>query len=181
MSKQGGPGVPSPVFGFLGWKCGWKWISLRNKRGSAFSANPLDFSVAGTTRLELATSGVTGRRSNQLNYAPGWWVQSSRFASSKLRADIPEPRTLNLEPKIGRRNRVRTCDPRLVRPMLSQLSYPPAPISSLMEAPLSRGLFRESWNQGPHPVAGGHSCRSSRKRCPRRTLHQAQVRRRCHQ
>jgi hypothetical protein len=26
--------------------------------------------VAGTTRLELATSGVTGRRSNQLNYAP---------------------------------------------------------------------------------------------------------------
>ena len=30
--------------------------------------------VAGATRLELATSGVTGRRSNQLNYAPaeGW-------------------------------------------------------------------------------------------------------------
>ncbi len=26
--------------------------------------------LAGTTRLELATSGVTGRRSNQLNYAP---------------------------------------------------------------------------------------------------------------
>ncbi len=26
--------------------------------------------VAGATRLELATSGVTGRRSNQLNYAP---------------------------------------------------------------------------------------------------------------
>ena len=26
--------------------------------------------MAGTTRLELATSGVTGRRSNQLNYAP---------------------------------------------------------------------------------------------------------------
>ena len=26
--------------------------------------------LAGTTRLELATSGVTGRRSNQLNYVP---------------------------------------------------------------------------------------------------------------
>jgi hypothetical protein len=26
--------------------------------------------VAGTTRLELATSAVTGQRSNQLNYVP---------------------------------------------------------------------------------------------------------------
>ena len=26
--------------------------------------------MAGQTRLELATSGVTGRRSNQLNYCP---------------------------------------------------------------------------------------------------------------
>ena len=29
-----------------------------------------DNDVAGATRLELATSGVTGRRSNQLSYAP---------------------------------------------------------------------------------------------------------------
>ena len=28
------------------------------------------FPPAGPTRLELATSGVTGRRSNQLNYDP---------------------------------------------------------------------------------------------------------------
>ena len=28
--------------------------------------------MAGPTRLELATSGVTGRRSNQLNYDPAW-------------------------------------------------------------------------------------------------------------
>ena len=28
------------------------------------------FQPAGPTRLELATSGVTGRRSNQLNYDP---------------------------------------------------------------------------------------------------------------
>ena len=32
--------------------------------------------MAGTTRLELATSAVTGQRSNQLNYVPaeGWCV-----------------------------------------------------------------------------------------------------------
>jgi hypothetical protein len=28
------------------------------------------FGVAGVTRLELAASGVTGRRSNQLSYTP---------------------------------------------------------------------------------------------------------------
>ena len=28
------------------------------------------FIIAGSTRLELATSGLTGRRSNQLNYDP---------------------------------------------------------------------------------------------------------------
>ncbi len=43
-------------------------VSLKNSRG----ANVLLLSemVAGPTRLELATSGVTGRRSNQLNYDP---------------------------------------------------------------------------------------------------------------
>ena len=28
--------------------------------------------MAGTTRLELATSAVTGQRSNRLSYVPGW-------------------------------------------------------------------------------------------------------------
>ena len=38
--------------------------------------------MAGTTRLELATSAVTGQRSNQLNYVPTegesslWWALS---------------------------------------------------------------------------------------------------------
>ncbi len=31
-------------------------------------------SLAGPTRLELATSGVTGRRSNQLSYDPRVYV-----------------------------------------------------------------------------------------------------------
>ena len=39
------------------------------KKGLTDLANPL-LILAGATRLELATFGVTGRRSNQLNYAP---------------------------------------------------------------------------------------------------------------
>ena len=56
--------------------------------------------MADRTGLEPATSGVTGRHSNQLNY---------RSATNAL--------TLN-----GGWCRDRTCDPRLVRAMLSQLS-----------------------------------------------------------
>ena len=41
---------------------------LSNK-GLRIYRNPL-FLLAGATRFELATFGVTGRRSNQLNYAP---------------------------------------------------------------------------------------------------------------
>ena len=36
--------------------------------------------MAGLTRLELATFGVTGRRSNQLSYNPVWWaIQGSNL------------------------------------------------------------------------------------------------------
>lgn len=51
--------------------------------------------------LEPSTSGVTGRRSNQLNYRATF---GTRF---------------------GGNNRARTCDPLLVRQVLSQLSYAP--------------------------------------------------------
>ena len=39
------------------------------KEGLSLKDNPLILK-AGLTRLELATSDVTGRRSNQLNYSP---------------------------------------------------------------------------------------------------------------
>ena len=75
-------------------------------------------SMAGLTRLELATSGVTGQRSNQLNYDP------AQFRCS-----------------LGRRNRDRTCDPRLVRPVLSQLSYPPQKNPNCF-SPGSMGVYK---------------------------------------
>ena len=40
--------------------------------------------MAGPTRLELATSGVTGRRSNQLNYDPG--KKKSKVKRQKLKS-----------------------------------------------------------------------------------------------
>jgi hypothetical protein len=92
-------------YGFFGHK----------KRGSEKIPKPLICLVAGATRLELATSGVTGRRSNQLNYTPEKVFQiKKRSLGSRVPGSSP-----------GRRNRARTCDLRLVRPPLSQLSYPP--------------------------------------------------------
>ena len=52
--------------------------------------------------LEPSTSSVTGWHSNQLNYRTGY----------------------------GGNNRARTCDPLLVRQVLSQLSYAPLTASS---------------------------------------------------
>jgi hypothetical protein len=43
--------------------------------------------VAGPTRLELATSGVTGRRSNQLNYDPAFTLCS--LDAAELRKGPP--------------------------------------------------------------------------------------------
>ena len=43
--------------------------TLPKRKGLTILANPLVL-LAGATGLEPATSGVTGRRSNQLNYAP---------------------------------------------------------------------------------------------------------------
>jgi len=56
--------------------------------------------LAGWTGLEPATSDVTGRRSNQLNYHP------ARVGAGFLGGNP------------GGRYRIRTCDTRRVRPVL---------------------------------------------------------------
>ena len=52
----------------------------------ALAMRGLSFILAGATRLELATSGVTGRRSNQLNYAPSFLFLLPEFLSL---SDVP--------------------------------------------------------------------------------------------
>ena len=53
----------------------WRFVACAAKvRVSGFTAGFARMQgerLTGATRLELATSGVTGRRSNQLSYAPG--------------------------------------------------------------------------------------------------------------
>ncbi len=53
------------------------YTGRKARSGQALAGNPRapvrsreEGGMAGPTRLELATSGVTGRRSNQLNYDP---------------------------------------------------------------------------------------------------------------
>ena len=58
--------------------------------------------LAGSTGLEPAASGVTGRRSNQLNYDPNGAITQASAC--------------------GGRYRTRTCDSRRVKPVLYQLS-----------------------------------------------------------
>jgi transposase-like protein len=87
--------------------------------------------MAGPTRLELATSGVTGRRSNQLNYDP------ARVLTLKLliadcglmigKSKISNQKSAILQTSRGSlarfgRYRTRTCDSRRVKPVLYQLS-----------------------------------------------------------
>ena len=70
-----------------------------NKSGTALTKPTIARDcVAGSTGLEPAASGVTGRRSNQTELRPP------------------------LKRGIGGRYKDRTCDLRLVRPPLSQLS-----------------------------------------------------------
>ena len=66
--------------------------------------------MAGPTRFELATSGVTGRRSNQLNYDPA----RNDTAPTKNNKRNTDQRV----DRLGGRYRIRTCDSRCVKPVL---------------------------------------------------------------
>ena len=81
--------------------------------------------LAGSTGLEPAASGVTGRRSNQLNYDPERDVLVSAFAACRAEARfgsrLCHARALR-EANAGGRYRTRTCDSRRVKPVLYQLS-----------------------------------------------------------
>ena len=58
--------------------------------------------MAGSTRLELATSGVTGRRSNQLNYDP---ALNEREQSTEAQGGL----STGPETAVGRGDRVRSA------------------------------------------------------------------------
>ncbi len=83
--------------------------------------------MAGWTGIEPATSGVTGRRSNQAELPPLEANEAPGAQNKGRRVSRGVPRS-----GCGRRNRSRTCDLRLVRPTLSQLSYPPL-VDSVLE------------------------------------------------
>src|SRR3954453_22957724 len=78
--------------------CG-RWSS-RTRWSSAASVDEraVAFVVTGATGLEPATSGVTGRRSNQLNYAPGcaWPGAAMSMPQHAPRGSQPDsrPRTI---------------------------------------------------------------------------------------
>ena len=90
------------------WSC---WADL-NRRPHPYQgcALPTELQQRMATRkgLEPSTSGVTGRRSNQLNYRAILFIKNSN--------------AVNL---LGRGRRIRTLGTRFWRPMLYQLSYTP--------------------------------------------------------
>src|SRR5579864_8765562 len=102
------------------------WNGLARRRGSDHGEERRAGSekMAGPTRLELATSGVTGRRSNQLNYDPAKG-DACQPAAPTVTGDVRKrpspPLAHGASPSTvanGGRYRIRTCDSRRVRPVL---------------------------------------------------------------
>src|SRR5437879_329905 len=63
------------------------------------------FNQTGSTRLELATSCVTGRRSNQLNYDPVDKLKSyTSLKDKKIGAFLATPRLVSVAAVYDRRN-----------------------------------------------------------------------------
>ena len=78
-------GFPPPLTGRTGWP-GVKGTEPVGTPGGAPPKETAEKTMAGTTGLEPATSDVTGRRSNQLNYVPaqlGHFQYSTPFAAKR--------------------------------------------------------------------------------------------------
>jgi hypothetical protein len=87
--------------------------------------DPAGFELAGPTRLELATSGVTGRRSNQLNYEPAEALlapRGERGGTAVRGLGTSLPAGIAVAPERNGRCWVRTSDPLRVRQVLYRLS-----------------------------------------------------------
>ena len=81
------------------------------------SASTRAFEGAGATGLEPATSGVTGRRSNQLSYAPSG---DGKYANTRTAGAQPVPRWApELHP----------LTPRVQRPTRTVSTVEPSPVS----------------------------------------------------
>ena len=105
--------------------------------------------MAGSTGLEPAASGVTGRRYNRLNYDPviNEWNVLQKWQSGKK--SFPDR-------IIGGRNRDRTCDIQLVRLALSQLSYSPVYMAgSTGLEPAASGVTGRRYNRLNYDPANG--------------------------
>jgi hypothetical protein len=95
-----------------------------NQREGPFRFSEFVKGMAGTTRLELATSAVTGQRSNQLNYVPNCAaapvtnppVVHRYFPAQKRR--LSRKSRLPDDAQDGGQCRARTCDLLLVRQAL---------------------------------------------------------------
>ncbi len=110
-------------------------VHTTTQTGSRHEREPFDsltVGLAGPTRFELATSGVTGRRSNQLNYDPARVLTRTRRTTEdgrrktqnknrliSSRPPSPLPSSFFRRPSSGLgRYRIRTCDSRRVKPVL---------------------------------------------------------------
>ena len=69
------------------------YLDTNEKKRLTNMANPLDL-LAGATGIEPATSGVTGRRSNRLNYAPDYLfkIHYKKYPKSNLATFPSHPR-----------------------------------------------------------------------------------------
>ena len=74
--------------------------------------------LAGWTGLEPAASGVTGRRSNQLNYHPKSIADLKIGDCRSIPLDNSNHQSEIVNLKLIGRYRIRTCDSRRVKPVL---------------------------------------------------------------